>query len=154
MTWDIIIPKSEGERVLVQLRIWPKDAKPWESYDIAFGPDGLRQWLIVLMALCEPTASFVAIEEPESHLDIRMIDILANAIRSADFHFNRPIGRQILLTTHSPLLDGEWPPEHLRVIQRGDIQPPPEFLARAIREERIRLLEAWLMDMLTEVPQE
>ncbi len=155
LEWDVV-PKHqrERERMLVQLRIWPKDAKYWEGYDIAFGPDGLRQWFIVLMALCEPTASFVAIEEPEAHLDIRMVDILADAIRSADFHFNRPIGRQILLTTHSPILAGEWPPEHLRVIQRGVIQPVPEFLAHAVREKRIQLLEAWLMDMLTEVSQE
>ena len=152
LTWDVI-PKPEGERAIVQIRIWPKDAKPWESYDIAFGPDGLRQWFIILMALCEPTATFVAIEEPECHLDLRMVDVLASAIQSASHHFNRPIERSILITTHSPLLAGEWAPEHIRVIDRGRVKPLPDFIARAVREERIRLIEAWLMDMLTEVPQ-
>lgn len=153
VVWDVI-PKPEQERALVQVRIWPKDAKPWQGYDLAFGPDGLRQWLIVLTALCEPMATLIAVEEPETHLDLRMLDLLAEALQSAVYSFDAPIGRQVLLTTHSPVLAGEWPPEHVRLIQRGTVQALPDFLARALREERIRLLEAWLLDMLTEVSQE
>lgn len=152
ITWDVL-PKPEQERALVQCRWWRKDAEPQQSYDLAFGPDGLRQWLIVLTALAERWPSLVAIEEPEVHIDLRMLDLLAEAMRSAVHHFYHPSGRSLIVTTHSPLLAGEWPPEHVRLIHRGQITPLPDFLSRALREDRIRLLEAWLMDMLTEVPE-
>jgi hypothetical protein len=148
--WDVI-HKPAQERALAQVRLWMGDQFE-HSYDLAFGPDGLRQWLIVLTALSTPSAPLVAIEEPEVHLDLRMQDLLAETLQSAVYHFYRPFGRQLLVTTHSPVLAGEWPPEHIRLLHRGRIEPLPDFLARALQEDRIRLLEAWLLDMLTEAP--
>jgi hypothetical protein len=74
-----------------------------------------------------------------------MMDLLVEAIRAAVETWPR----QIMITTHSPLFACQWPIRNIRLIEQGVIRPVPEGLAEAIQEERLRLLDAWMMDMLT-----
>jgi energy-coupling factor transporter ATP-binding protein EcfA2 len=144
LEWDLW-HRPLGSKTLVLPWIWRKGESHEQGFDLAYGPDGLRQWLMVLTAVCAPEVTLLVLEEPELHLDPRMMDLLVEAIRAAV----KTWPRQIIITTHSPLFACQWPIRNIRLIEQGVIRPVPEGLAEDIQEERLRLLDAWMMDMLT-----
>lgn len=144
LEWDVW-HQPLGDRRLVLPWMWRKGESHERGFDLTYGPDGLRQWLMVLTALCAPDATVLVIEKPELHLDPRMMDLLAEAIRAAVDQWPR----QVIITTHSPLFASQWPVENIRLMEQGAIRSIPKGLVEDIREKRLRLLDAWMMDMLT-----
>lgn len=143
LKWDLIA-KPSGNLYAAESRLYPATDKSATGYDLAFGPDGLKQWLIILTAVCSPHISLLTLEEPEQHIDPRIIDLLVEAIQAAVEQWPR----QIVLTTQSPIFASHWPIESIRLIKNGTINSVSENFREDIQEKRLQLLDAWLMDML------
>ncbi len=147
ITWDVL-PETYGERLGVRAVFWERESKHWKSFDITYGPTGILQWFITLTALCAPEATLVAFEEPDSFIDIRMLETFHDAIMTILEEFCRPVMKHIIFTTHSPAFAGLFRPEHIRILERGNVHSIGEEMKESLRSERIKLLEAWLLDML------
>jgi predicted ATPase len=84
-------------------------ARPWAADDIS---DGTLQTIALLTAIFDPRAKIVVIEEPENSVHPWALRNLVAAVREASK------SKQIILTTHSPILVDQLRPEELWVVQR------------------------------------
>jgi ABC-type transport system involved in cytochrome c biogenesis ATPase subunit len=112
------------------------DATP-QVFELAYGPDGFKSVFLLMMALLSP-APLVAIEEPETHLEPRLLDLVADQMRATAEQ-----GTQVIVTTHSPLLCQAMPAESIRVLHEGVFRAVPETVQR-----EGRVMDAWLLDVL------
>jgi predicted ATPase len=108
-------------------------------FDLAFAPDGLKAYFLLMTALLTP-GPLIAVEEPESHLVPRALDLVAGQFVAA-----AESGEQVIVTTQSPLLAQHIPPDAIRVLSGGRFERPPA----TVRENR-RVFEAWLTNGLHE----
>lgn len=83
--------------------------RPWSSEDVS---DGTIQSLAILAALFDPRHAFVVIEELENSLHPWGIRTLVEAVRNASKK------RQVVLTTHSPIIVDSVTPEEVSVVSR------------------------------------
>jgi putative AbiEii toxin of type IV toxin-antitoxin system len=83
--------------------------RPWTSTDIS---DGTIQTIALLVAAFDPRTSLVVIEEPENSVHPWALRNLVEAFRKATEE------KQILLTTHSPILIDQLKPEEVWVVQK------------------------------------
>jgi predicted ATPase len=83
--------------------------RPWASEDVS---DGTIQTLALLAALHDPRTGFVLIEEPENAVHPWIVRNFVDACRSI-------VGKQIVLTTHSPALINTLKPEEVLVASRS-----------------------------------
>ncbi len=79
-------------RVLVRVR----EAGLQRGTEIWELSDGMLRFLLLCVALSNPLASFIAIDEPELGLHPRLLPILADAVKAAAER------TQVLVATHSP----------------------------------------------------
>jgi predicted ATPase len=108
-------------------------------FDLAFGPDGFKAYFQLMTALLHPSPLTV-IEEPESHLEPRLLDLLGSQLATT-----AGSGRQVIVTTHSPFLAQLVPIDSVRVLRAKQFDSvPPE-----VRDGR-DLIDAWLTDILHE----
>jgi len=84
-------------------------SRPWTSEDIS---DGTIQTIALLTAIFDPRSSLVVIEEPENSVHPWALRNLVEAFRTASEK------KQILLTTHSPILIDQLKPEEIWVVQK------------------------------------
>lgn len=84
-------------------------SRPWTSEDIS---DGTIQTIALLTAVFDPRTSLVVIEEPENSVHPWALRNLVEAFRIASEK------KQILLTTHSPILIDQLEPEEIWVVQK------------------------------------
>lgn len=83
--------------------------RAWTSEDVS---DGTIQTLALLVAAFDPRTALVVIEEPENSVHPWALRNLAEAFRVASE------AKQILLTTHSPILLDQVKPEEVWVVQK------------------------------------
>jgi predicted ATPase len=84
-------------------------ARPWPADDVS---DGTLQTIALLTAVFDPRAELVVIEEPENSVHPWALRNLVAAARQAS------ASKQIILTTHSPILIDQLRPEELWIVQR------------------------------------
>jgi predicted ATPase len=84
--------------------------RPWSSEDIS---DGTIQSLALFSVLFDPRSSITLIEEPENSVHPWIIRNFASACR-------RVRAKQVLVTTHSPVLLDNVTPEEVEVAWRHD----------------------------------
>lgn len=84
-------------------------ARPWLADDVS---DGTLQTIALLAAIFDPRAQLVVIEEPENNIHPWALRNLVAAARLAS------TSKQIMLTTHSPVLVDQLRPEELWIVQR------------------------------------
>jgi predicted ATPase len=83
--------------------------RPWTSSDIS---DGTIQTIALLVAVFDPRIPLVVIEEPENSVHPWALRNLAEAFRTASEQ------KQIVLTTHSPILIDQLKPEEVWVVRK------------------------------------
>ena len=83
--------------------------RPWSSEDIS---DGTVQSLALFCALFDPRSPFVLIEEPENAIHPWIVRVFAHACQSVS-------NKQVLVTTHSPVLMAHASPEEIDVVWRA-----------------------------------
>lgn len=83
--------------------------RPWAAEDVS---DGTIQTIALLVAAFDPRTNIVVIEEPENSIHPWAIRNFVKAAREASK------GKQIILTTHSPVLIDQLKPEELWVVRR------------------------------------
>ncbi len=83
--------------------------RPWNSEDISVGT---IQMIALLVAAFDPRTPLVVIEEPENSIHPWALRNLVEAFRLASEK------KQILLTTHSPILLDQMKPEEVWVVQK------------------------------------
>lgn len=83
--------------------------RPWGVNEVS---DGTVQMLAMLVAILDPRTTLDIIEEPENSVHPWLIRVFLDACREA------AKSKQILLTSHSPVLIDEMPPENVFVIWR------------------------------------
>lgn len=84
-------------------------SRPWTSEDVS---DGTIQTIALLAAVFDPRTSLVVIEEPENSVHPWALRNLVEAFRTASEK------KQILLTTHSPILIDQLKPEEIWVVRK------------------------------------
>jgi predicted ATPase len=89
---DIVIRPTEDRRLAVLFRE-SGVGRPWHSSEVS---DGTIQAFALLVALYDPRASMLVIEEPENAVHPWILRFLLQITLRAD--------RQVLLTTHSPVV--------------------------------------------------
>jgi hypothetical protein len=138
--WDIHTEVAGGSAYAF-LRFHKPGQKDSDSlwFDMAFGPDGFKAYFQVMTALLSGSP-LVAIEEAESHLEPRMLDLVAGQMTAS-----ASAGTQIVITTHSPVLAQAVPPENIRVLRKGRFEPVPD----SVKQSK-RVMDAWLTDVLHE----
>lgn len=103
---------------------------PWTADDIS---DGTIQAIALLTATFDPRIPLLVIEEPENSVHPWAIRNFVQAFREASEQ------KQIILTTHSPILIDQIRPEELWVVQRPDL----ETKITPVLELDSSLKEAW-----------
>ncbi len=83
--------------------------RPWTSEDVS---DGTIQTIALLVATFDPRTPLVVIEEPENSVHPWALRNLVEAFRTASET------KQILLTTHSPILIDQLKPEEVWVVRK------------------------------------
>jgi len=104
--------------------------RPWSSEDIS---DGTIQAIALLAATFDPRIKILVIEEPENSVHPWAIRTFVEAFRLASEH------KQIILTTHSPILIDQIRPEELWVVRR----PGAETLIDPVLSLDPSLKDAW-----------
>jgi predicted ATPase len=104
--------------------------RPWTSEDIS---DGTIQAIALLAATFDPRIKILVIEEPENSVHPWAIRTFMEAFRFASKQ------KQIILTTHSPILIDQIRPEELWVVRR----PGAETLIDPVLSLDPSLKEAW-----------
>lgn len=85
--------------------------RPWAATDIS---DGTIQTIALLVAVFDPRTSIVVVEEPENSIHPWALRNFVKAARGvADT-------KQVILTTHSPILIDQLRPEELWIVQRAE----------------------------------
>lgn len=85
--------------------------RAWTSEEVS---DGTIQSLAILVAIFDPRNSLVIVEEPENSLHPWGIRNLLRAMKDASQN------RQIIITTHSPVVVNSVDPNQVRVVSRND----------------------------------
>lgn len=85
--------------------------RPWTSEEIS---DGTIQSLALLVATFDPRIPILVVEEPENSVHPWALRNLVEAFRKASET------KQILLTTHSPILIDQLQPEEIWVVRRPE----------------------------------
>ncbi len=104
--------------------------RPWTSEEIS---DGTIQSLALLVATFDPRIPLLVIEEPENSVHPWALRNLVEAFREASKT------KQILLTTHSPILIDQLRPEEIWVVRR----PERETRVDPLLSLDPNLQEAW-----------
>jgi predicted ATPase len=104
--------------------------RPWTSEDIS---DGTIQTIALLAAIFDPRSPLVVIEEPENSIHPWALRNLVEAFRLASEK------KQILLTTHSPILIDQLKPEEVWVVRKPGTETKIDPLLRLDPS----LAEAW-----------
>jgi predicted ATPase len=100
--------------------------RPWGAEEVS---DGTIQTLSLLAALFDPRTRFVLIEEPENSVHPWIVRNFLTACRSVS-------DKQIVLTTHSPILINNLAPEEVLVVWKSGgethVSPLPELDAESV----------------------
>jgi predicted ATPase len=107
-----------------KLELWfeePGVGRPWTAEEVS---DGTIRALGLLAALYDPRTPLVVIEEPENFLHPWPLRTFVDACRAVT---SAPDGKQVVLTTHSPVLLDYVRPEVVQVVWRrnGETQISP-----------------------------
>lgn len=90
--------------------------RAWNAHEVS---DGTIQSLALFCVLFDARTSIVAIEEPENSLHPWIIRVFIDACRAS--------GKQVFVTTHSPVVLDQLQPSEVRVVWRAggrtNIQP-------------------------------
>ena len=116
--------------------------RPWSSEDIS---DGTVQSLALFCALFDPRTPFVLVEEPENAIHPWIVRVFARACQSVS-------DKQVLVTTHSPVLMAHVSPEEIdvawRAAGRTSVQPMSSLDTMAVKEWTEGTVDAFdLIDM-------
>lgn len=87
--------------------------RPWAAEDVS---DGTIQTVALLVAALDPRTHIVAIEEPENSVHPWAIRNFINVAREASR------SKQVILTTHSPVLIDKLKPSELWVVRRPEAE--------------------------------
>jgi predicted ATPase len=124
---------------------------PWYAEDLS---DGTIMTLGLFICLLEPTYRTVLIEEPENSLHPWILKRFLDRCREVSQQ------RQILITTHSPLVVAAAEPEELFLMERRDglteifaATDADPALSTVINKQMLDLGEYWLSGGLGAVPQ-
>ncbi|MBM4395370.1 MAG: AAA family ATPase [Deltaproteobacteria bacterium] len=108
-------------------------------FDLAFAPDGFKAFFLLATALLSDSP-LILLEEPECHLEPRMLDLVADMMKQA-----AKGGHHVVATSHSPVLAQHLDPACIRILRSGRfLRVPVE-----VREGK-DLVAAWLTDILDE----
>jgi hypothetical protein len=106
---DVDVVETERGRLRLELRETGLE-RPWMADDVS---DGTLRLLGLLVAALHPTPNVSVIEEPENGLHPWAIDQFIDACRQASQ------SKQIILTTHSPILIDRVRPEEIWVVSKS-----------------------------------
>jgi ABC-type branched-subunit amino acid transport system ATPase component len=99
-------------------------------------PDGVLRLLEISVALIDPAATLVLIDELEMGLHPGLLDRVLHEVHAWS------TDRQVVLTTHSPQVASAFPPAALRVVAWGDGDP----IASRLEGAALTAVRAWLED--------
>ncbi len=102
--------------------------------------DGTLRTVALFVPLVDPRCGLVVIEEPENSVHPWVAKEFAGACR------DRSLQKQVLLTTHSPVLVGQLAPEEIRIVQRTNGETS-FFLPEDIDEAIGRVVSSGEMDL-------
>jgi len=116
-------------------------------FDLSQESDGTLRLLALFTALFQkPSRTLIGIEEPELNIHPGALAVLRDAMQLASQE------SQILVTTHSPELLAEFPPEVFRIVEMVDgatqVGPMAEHQREAIRERLFTPGELLVMEGL------
>lgn len=124
---------------------------PWYADDLS---DGTIMSMALFMCLLEPKHRVVMVEEPENSLHPWALKRFLDRCREVSSE------RQIMITTHSPLVVSAAQPDELFLIERpkGETQITPASqrfpnLSEVIRKSAMELGEFWLSGGIGAVPE-
>lgn len=106
-------------------------------FDMAYGPDGFKAYLQLMTALLSDHP-LVAIEEPENHIEPRLLDLVARQMEASAAR-----GTQVIATTHSPLLAQAVPVRSIRVLRNSRFEQVPDVV-----KTTGQVMDAWLTEIL------
>lgn len=99
-------------------------------------PDGVLRVLEISVALIDPAATLVLIDELEMGLHPGLLERLLHEVLAWS------TDRQVVLTTHSPQVASAFPPAALRLVAWGDGAP----IASGLEGEALAAVRAWMED--------
>lgn len=126
---DIRTDFTEDRRVSLRF-VEAGRTRPWTSDEVS---DGTVQVLALLAALFDPRAAFTIFEEPENSMHPWIIRSFVDACRFAE-------GKQIVLTTHSPVLLNRLEPHEVVVVYREN----GETVLRPLKELDPHVSQMWI----------
>lgn len=107
---DVVVEREYDGQLMLRF-LEEEQQSPWLTTQIS---DGTLRSLALLVAVFDPRYRFILIEEPENSLHPWAIRVILDACRKAtDSH-----GKQIVLTTHSPIVVDRMRPDQLQVVWR------------------------------------
>ncbi len=117
------------------------------AFDLAQESDGTLRLLALFTALFQkPPRTLIGIEEPELNIHPGALAVLRDAMQLASQE------SQILVTTHSPELLAEFPPEAFRIVEMAggatQVGPMAEYQKEAIRQRLFSPGELLIMEGL------
>ena len=104
--------------------------------NIGFASDGTLRVCDILLGLLRESTSVLLIEEPETAVHPGLLHKLLNVIDSYT------LDRQIIVSTHSPIVLNECSPTDLRLVERkGGVTS-----VSALSPDDVQIVEAYLND--------
>ncbi len=103
---DLVVTQTRTLALLLKQR---ESEQPWPVEDLS---DGTIQAIAALTAVFDPRIPVLVLEEPENNVHPWAIRAFAEAFRLASET------KQIILTTHSPILIDQVKPEELWIVQK------------------------------------
>jgi hypothetical protein len=110
-----------------------------DGVDFGYLSDGTLRVLEIIVGLVDPNASVILIEEPETAIHPGLLRRLLAEIEA------HAINRQVVVTTHSPLIVDWAKPEDVRLVERASGRTQ----VRALNTEELQNVAAYLEDNLT-----
>ena len=103
---DLVVTQTRTLALSLKQR---ESEQPWPVEDLS---DGTIQAIATLAAVFDPRIPVLVLEEPENNVHPWAIRAFAEAFRLASET------KQIILTTHSPILIDQFKPEELWIVQK------------------------------------
>jgi predicted ATPase len=103
---DLVVTQTRTLALSLQQR---ESRRPWPAEDLS---DGTIQAIATLAAVFDPRIPVLVLEEPENNVHPWAIRAFAEAFRLASET------KQIILTTHSPILIDQFKPEEVWIVQK------------------------------------
>lgn len=109
---DIYVIQTEDRRWA--LRFVQEDGQVWSANEVS---DGTIRALALFVSLFDPATRLIALEEPENSLHPWILDVFVDICKEVS---KPPSNKQVILTTHSPILIDRLTPDDVSVTWKAN----------------------------------